>query len=171
MKAGATMSLSLHLQPGHYAVVCNLPGHYAMGMHQDFNVVPAGSTPILVGLGETDATHMFVDLSQPYAPEGKVTFIITNTGAEEHEFVVLSTDTPAADFPITGFEGEPNRFDEDAKGLTNVGETGDPAMKPGTSLMLTIDMAAGHYAVVCNLPGHYAMGMHQDAWITPVTTV
>ena len=95
-------------------------------------------------------------------PEGKVTFIITNQGAEDHEFVVLQTDTMAADFPIVGFEGEPNRFDEDAKGITNVGETGDPAMAPGTSLMLTIDMTAGHYAVVCNLNGHYAMGMHQD---------
>jgi uncharacterized cupredoxin-like copper-binding protein len=35
--------------------------------------------------------------------------------------------------------------------------------------MLTIDMAAGHYAVVCNLAGHYAMRMHQDVWITPIT--
>ena len=126
--------LTIDMTAGHYAVVCNLNGHYAMGMHQDFNVVPAGSTPITVGLGETDATHMFIDLSQPYAPEGKVTFIITNQGAEDHEFVVLQTDTMAADFPIVGFEGEPNRFDEDAKGITNVGETGDPAMKPGTSL-------------------------------------
>ncbi|MGH2594826.1 MAG: sulfocyanin-like copper-binding protein [Actinomycetota bacterium] len=168
MKAGTTKSLSLDLAPGHYALVCNLPGHYAMGMHQDFNVVPAGSTPIVVGLGETDATHMFLNLSQSYAPEGKVTFIITNQGAEDHEFVAFATDTPAADFPIVGFEGEPNRFNEDAKGLTNVGETGDPAMKPGTSLMLTIDMSSGHYALVCNLNGHYAMGMHQDVWITPL---
>src|SRR5205814_1598404 len=81
--------------------------------------------------------------------------------------VVLKTDKPADSFPITGFEGEPNRFDEDAKGLTNVGETGDPAMKPGTSKMLTIDMAEGHYAIVCNLNGHYASGMHQDFWVTP----
>jgi uncharacterized cupredoxin-like copper-binding protein len=159
--------LTIDMSAGHYAVVCNLNGHYAMGMHQDFNVVPAGSTPITVGLGETDATHMFLDLSQPYAPEGKVTFIITNQGAEDHEFVVLQTDTMAADFPIVGFEGEPNRFDEDAKGITNVGETGDPAMAPGTSLMLTIDMTAGHYAVVCNLNGHYAMGMHQDFNVVP----
>jgi uncharacterized cupredoxin-like copper-binding protein len=42
-------------------------------------------------------------------------------------------------------------------------------MAPGTSLMLTIDMTAGHYAVVCNLNGHYAMGMHQDFWVTPTT--
>ena len=166
MKPGTSLMLTINMSSGHYALVCNLNGHYAMGMHQDFNVVPAGSTPIVVGLGETDATHMFLDLSQPYAPEGKVTFIITNQGAEGHEFVALQTDTPAADFPIVGFEGEPNRFDEDAKGLTNVGETGDPAMKPGTSKMLTIDMSSGHYALVCNLNGHYAMGMHQDFSVT-----
>ena len=40
-------------------------------------------------------------------------------------------------------------------------------MKPGTSMVLTIDMKAGHYAVVCNLPGHYAGGMHEDFWVTP----
>ena len=34
-------------------------------------------------------------------------------------------------------------------------------------MVLTIDMKAGHYAVVCNLPGHYAGGMHEDFWVTP----
>ena len=97
-----------------------------MGMHQDFWVTPKGSTPITVSLGETDATHMFIDLSQSYAPEGKVSFIITNDGSQGPRVRGPATDTMAADFPITGFDGEPNRFDEDAKGLTNVGETGDP---------------------------------------------
>ena len=110
---------------------------------------------------------MSIELSQSYAPAGKVSFLITNAGTMDHEMVVLRTDQPADSFPITGFEGEPNRFNEDAKGLTNVGETGDPAMKPGTSMMLTIDMAQGHYAIVCNLNGHYAAGMHQDFWVTP----
>ena len=128
-----------------------------MGMHQDFWVTPGTQPPITVALGETDPTHMFIDMSQAYAPEGPVSFIVTNEGTETHEFVVLQTDTPAADFPIVGFEGEQNRFDEDAKGLTNVGETGD-GWTPGTCMMLTIDMTDGHYAVVCNLPGHYAHG-------------
>jgi uncharacterized cupredoxin-like copper-binding protein len=110
---------------------------------------------------------MSITLSQDYAPAGKITFLITNAGTMGHEMVVLKTDQPADSFKITGFEGEPNRFNEDAKGLTNVGETGDPAMKPGTSMMLTIDMAQGHYAIVCNLNGHYAAGMHQDFWVTP----
>jgi hypothetical protein len=34
-------------------------------------------------------------------------------------------------------------------------------------MSLSLDLAPGHYAVVRNLTGHYAMGMHQDVWATP----
>src|SRR5438094_921637 len=115
-------------------------------MHQDFWVTPKEATPITASLSDTDPTHMEIELSQSYAPAGPVSFLITNAGTVDHEMVVLKTDRPVVSFPITGFEGEPYRYDEDAKVLTNVGETGDPAMKPGTSKMLTIDMAEGHYA-------------------------
>ncbi len=167
MEPGSSKLLTIDLKDGHYAVVCNLPGHYAMGMHQDFWATPKGSTPVTVALGETDPTSMYIKMSAPSAPQGKVSFLVTNEGTETHEFVVLATKTPAADFPIVSFEGEANRIDEDAKGVVNVGETGD--MEPGSSKMLTIDLKDGHYAVVCNLPGHYAMGMHQDFWATPGT--
>ena len=95
---------------------------------------------ITVALGETDPNTMYIHLSAPVAPEGPVSFIVTNEGTETHEFVVLQTETPAADFPIVSFEGEANRIDEDAKGVVNVGETGD--MEPGTSMTLTLDLAA-----------------------------
>jgi uncharacterized cupredoxin-like copper-binding protein len=164
MEPGTTMLLTIDLPAGHYAVVCNLPGHYAAGMHEDFWVTPPGAAPVSVDLGQTDPQHMFIHLSSTTAPSGKVSFIVTNTDTRKHEFVVLATKTPAADFPIVSFEGEANRIDEDAKGVTNVGETGD--MEPGTTMLLTIDLPAGHYAVVCNLPGHYAAGMHEDFWVT-----
>ena len=38
MKAGASKDLTLTLKPGHYVVLCNLPGHYAGGMYKDFTV-------------------------------------------------------------------------------------------------------------------------------------
>jgi len=157
--------LTLKLAPGHYAVVCNLPGHYASGMHQDFFVTPAGATPVTVTLSATDPAHMSIGLSQSFAPTGQVSFLVSNTDTVEHEFVVLETDTSAGAFPIDSFEGEANRIDEDATGVTNVGETGD--MEPGAVMMLTLKLAPGHYAVVCNLPGHYASGMHQDFFVTP----
>jgi uncharacterized cupredoxin-like copper-binding protein len=167
MDVGASMMLTLDLKDGHDAVVCNLPGHYANGMHQDLWVTPGTQSPVTVALGETDPNTMYIHMSQPYATRGPVSFLVTNEGAETHEFVVLQTKTPAVDFPIVSFEGETNRIDEEAKGVVNVGETGD--MKPGTSQVLTIDMTPGHFAVVCNLPGHYANGMHQDFLVVPAT--
>jgi uncharacterized cupredoxin-like copper-binding protein len=125
---------------------------------------PGGTNTVTAALGETSPTQMFIHLSAATAVAGKVTFAVTNQGTRTHEFVVLRTDTPADKFPIVSFEGESDRIDEDAPGVTNVGETGD--MKAGTTKTLSIDLTAGHYAIVCNLPGHYRMGMHQDFTVT-----
>jgi uncharacterized cupredoxin-like copper-binding protein len=38
LKPGETRLLTADLDPGHYVVVCNLPGHYMDGMHVDINV-------------------------------------------------------------------------------------------------------------------------------------
>ncbi len=38
MDAGSTKTLTINLEPGHYALVCNLPAHYGQGMHTDFTV-------------------------------------------------------------------------------------------------------------------------------------
>ena len=169
MKPGTRRCSRSTWPPGHYAIVCNLTGHYAAGMHQDFWVTPTGSTPVTATLADTSSTKMSIELSQPYAPAGQGQ-LPDHQRRHDGPRDGGAQDRPArrlASTPSTGFEGEPNRFDEDAKGLTNVGETGDPAMKPGTQKMLTIDMAAGHYAIVCNLSGHYAAGMHQDFLVTP----
>lgn len=92
-------------------------------------------------------------------PTGSVAFVVTNKGKAPHEFVVFRTDTLASDIPVGSFEGEGNRIDEDTAG-TNVGETGDLA--PGSTKTLTIDLKPGHYVFLCNLPGHYGLGMHTD---------
>ncbi len=165
MDVGAVQMLTIDLAPGHYIVVCNLPGHYAAGMRQDFWVTPPGATPVTGSLVDASPTDMSITLSQPFAPKGRVSFLVTNAGTMTHEFVVLATDQAAASLPVVSFEGEANRIDEEAKGVLNVGETGD--MDVGAVQMLTIDLAPGHYIVVCNLPGHYAAGMRQDFWVTP----
>jgi uncharacterized cupredoxin-like copper-binding protein len=38
LNPGETRVLSVSLDPGHYVVVCNLPGHYLSGMHVDVSV-------------------------------------------------------------------------------------------------------------------------------------
>ncbi len=119
--------------------VAMIPG-YSPGASPPPTTGPAART-VTVGIGETDATHMYIHLSSNQAPSGKTTFVVTNEGTKTHEFVVLaSTPRPRTSRSCT-FEGEANRIDEDAKGVTNVGETGD--MEPGTTMLLTIDLASG----------------------------
>ncbi|MEO8475866.1 MAG: plastocyanin/azurin family copper-binding protein [Actinomycetota bacterium] len=122
------------------------------------------------GSGATSGEAVAVSLKQwsitPTAttlPSGSITFDVSNEGTIPHEFVVMSTDTLAADFPISSFEGEADRFDEDTAG-TNAGETGD--MEAGATQALMLDLAPGHYAFVCNLPEHYGQGMHVDFTVT-----
>jgi len=38
LKAGATKTVTINLQPGHYVFLCNLPGHYMQGMRIDVTV-------------------------------------------------------------------------------------------------------------------------------------
>jgi uncharacterized cupredoxin-like copper-binding protein len=140
---------------------------------------PGGSTPmpasspvtgverhvVMVHLGDTDAQHMYIRLSQTVAPTGRIAFIVTNDSTDmKHELVGFATKTPAGAYPIAGFEGDPNRIDEDAAGPAVI-DSG-AALAPGASKVLTADLAPGHYALVCNLPGHYKAGMHVDFWVT-----
>jgi uncharacterized cupredoxin-like copper-binding protein len=122
------------------------------------SAAPTGA-PVGVLLGEKDISHMYMTVDTTQVAAGPVTFTVANEGVKKHEFVVLRTDTPSSKFRIVSFEGEKDRIDEDADG-TNVGETGD--MEAGTTQTLTIDLKPGHYALVCNLAGHYRMGMFTD---------
>jgi uncharacterized cupredoxin-like copper-binding protein len=91
-----------------------------------------------------------VNPSAAQAAAGKVTFKVQNSGTITHEFVVLKTRTPANAL----LKGA--RADETG----NVGETGD--LKAGASKTLTLNLPPGHYALICNLPGHYKAGQHTD---------
>ena len=85
-------------------------------------------------------------------PAGPVTFTVTNGGTMVHEFVVVKTDTDAASLPTEA--------DGSAKEDGSIGEIGD--MEPGSTKSVTFNLKAGKYALICNLPGHYAGGMRAD---------
>jgi uncharacterized cupredoxin-like copper-binding protein len=81
---------------------------------------------------------------------GRVTFRVRNAGAVGHEFVVLRTTKSAAGL-LKGAE---------ASESGNVGEIGD--LQPGVTKTLRLNLKPGHYALICNLPGHYAAGQRAD---------
>lgn len=107
----------------------------------------APALPHTIGVG---LREFAIDPSAATAAAGKVTFNVRNTGAATHEFVVLRTAKPAGSL----LDGA--RADETG----NVGETGD--LKPGASKTITLNLKPGHYALICNLAGHYKAGQHTD---------
>ena len=87
------------------------------------------------------------------APVGKVRFVVTNIGSVEHEFVVIKTGKPA------GALLKGNEADETGA----VGEIdGVPA---GQARTVTLQLKRGHYALICNLPGHYRTGQFADFYV------
>jgi uncharacterized cupredoxin-like copper-binding protein len=88
---------------------------------------------------------------------GKVIFEITNQGPSTHEFVIIRTDEDADELP---FDSSISEVNENDAGLQHVQEAED--IKPGKDKKLTVNLQPGHYAFICNLPGHYRQGMHFD---------
>jgi uncharacterized cupredoxin-like copper-binding protein len=112
----------------------------------------AASTPAALGHAvKASLTEMKITNSVPAVAAGKVTFTVTNNGAVKHEYVVLRTSRQAADLPVSGGR---------ASEAGHVGEIGD--LPVGATKTLTLNLKPGHYSIICNLPGHYAGGMHTD---------
>ncbi|MCW2999514.1 MAG: hypothetical protein JWN65_3063 [Solirubrobacterales bacterium] len=112
----------------------------------------APATATSPGTVQVALTEYKIAASAATAPAGKVTFDVSNDGAIPHEFVVLKTDTKAA--------GLMKGAKADETG--NVGELDEKALAVKAGKPLTLDLQPGHYALICNLPGHYQGGMHTD---------
>jgi uncharacterized cupredoxin-like copper-binding protein len=94
---------------------------------------------------------------------GNVHFAISNAGPEDtHEFVVLRTEVQAGSLPTD----DTGAVDEEAEGLEVVDEVEEVPVGSGADL--NVDLAAGHYVVLCNIydeaeaESHYQLGMRTD---------
>jgi uncharacterized cupredoxin-like copper-binding protein len=127
--------------------------------------VPSSSSGTTVDVVVSDAKGldgpMTLTATPDSVPAGDVTFTVKNEGTIDHEVVVLKTDTPYDQLPVGA--SEPDRVDE----TNNVGETGEPDVKPGETRSFTVNaMSAGKYVLVCNIAKHYAMGMRAPFTVT-----
>ena len=173
LKPGDTRTFVIkHMTPGQYVIVCNLAGHYAKGMRAPLNVVaPSNIVKVILSDTSGEGGPMTLTASPSVVPSGIVAFVVKNTGTIEHEAVVLKTNVPYDQLPVTNAGDPPapvksgaNKVSEDA----NIGETGDPNLKPGDTRTFVIeDMTPGQYVIVCNLAGHYGKGMRAPLTVVP----
>jgi len=85
-------------------------------------------------------------------PAGVIAFEIENRGEIEHEFEVIKTDVPPDQLEVAGEKAEP-----EVGGGVEIGEVED--VEPGDTPTLVLELEAGNYVILCNLPGHYEQGM------------
>ena len=82
---------------------------------------------------------------------GSIKIGVRNLGTMEHSFQVLKTDLAPDKLPVDGASAKAK---EDGK----VGEIA--SIPAGKSAAVTIDLTPGKYVFICNVPGHYGLGMH-----------
>lgn len=99
-------------------------------------------------------------------PAGRVEFAVANEGAIEHEVIFIRTDADSGDLPPDDAGGAAEDGAVTPIGSGH-GDGGDPAhvgthFDAGDGGTVSVDLEPGRYAVICNLPGHYAAGMHAN---------
>jgi uncharacterized cupredoxin-like copper-binding protein len=136
-------------------------GLSACGSSSSTSTPASTTTPATTTAATTaDATSIPVTLTEykikpaaTSAPAGHVTFAVTNAGQMKHQFTIIRTTKSAA--TVLSKQNP----DDDIPGAR--GEIASIA--PGASKTLVIkNLKAGHYAIVCALPGHYQAGMYTD---------
>jgi len=93
-----------------------------------------------------------IDPSSTAVPSGDITFSVENVGATVHEMVVIRTDVDVADIPVENHEAN-----EEAPGMTPIGEVED--VQPGASAELKLTLEPGRYLFLCNISEHFERGM------------
>jgi len=91
---------------------------------------------------------------------GKISFeVVNDSKAMVHELLVIKVDDYTNTLPYNEKEG---MVYEDK--VTDFGEVSE--LEPGQSGNLTVNLAPGKYLLLCNIPGHYKMGMFADLLVT-----
>ncbi len=106
---------------------------------------PAGATTVGVGLVE-----FAVNPAQDTVDAGALTFNVSNDGTTDHTFRVIKTDLAPDALPTAASQVDEAQVDVVAS---------TPDFAAGETQEVSVDLEAGSYVLICNLPGHYDLGM------------
>lgn len=84
------------------------------------------------------------------APAGSLSFNVRNDGQIAHELTVIKTDLAPEALPTAASKVDESKVD--VKGTT-------PDIASKRTADLSLDLEAGKYVLVCQVPGHYGSGM------------
>lgn len=118
---------------------------------------PSASDAIHLAVELTDSS---IGLASDRVGGGSIAFDVVNRGSTLHEIEVFSGAVEGPLPPVRNSIA-------DMSGYTLLDEVED--ILAGGRASLVVDLAPGTYLVICNLPGHYALGMWAYLTVTEST--
>jgi uncharacterized cupredoxin-like copper-binding protein len=142
---------------------CNapaLPGQTVDVVLSDMGGMMGGG---MMGGGMMGGGHMMnVAASPSAAAAGEVSFRVRNAGMMVHELVVLPLPPGGAGTRPVGPDGRVSEAGSLGEASKSCGEGAGDGIAPGAESWTTLHLAPGRYELICNLLGHYAMGMFTE---------
>jgi Sulfocyanin (SoxE) domain len=111
-----------------------------------------GGSPMMVSLVATPSS----------IPSGPVTFVAANTGALNHELLILPLPSDGAGTRAVGTDGKIDEQSSLGEASTSCGRGPGNGISPGTRSWVTVKLAPGRYELLCDEPWHYANGMFAE---------
>ena len=114
------------------------------------DAIPVGETPAAATTVDVGLTEFVVNPTQDTVDAGTVTFTVSNDGTEDHSFRVIKTDLAPDALPTAA-----SRVDEAQVDIVaNIQQ-----FAAGETQEVSPDLETGSYVLICNLPGHYDLGV------------
>ncbi len=110
-------------------------------------------------MGGGNLMMVSVTASPNSVPSGAVTFIATNTGALNHELLVLPASADGMGTRAVGSDGKIDEAGSLGEASTSCGRGAGKGISPGATSWVTVHLAPGNYELLCDEPWHYANGM------------
>ncbi len=143
------------------AAPASLPGHTVtvtladMGMNQ----MMGGTAPL--------GAHMTLRAAPMTVTAGQISLVVDNMGWRTHELVILPLPAgAAAGARVASSDGKVTETGALGEASANCAVGSGDGISGGAVGWVTVTLSAGRYELVCNLPNHYADGMHQEFDVT-----
>jgi len=118
------------------------------------NACSQGMEPLPADVNVTvDLKEYAVTLSVASIKAGTIKFGIRNNGTMVHDFDIYKTDLPLDKLPVDGGSAKV-KMDGLVKQMINI--------SANRSTTITADLTAGRYVIICNVAGHYQLGMRAE---------
>ena len=109
---------------------------------------------------------MSVMVSPAEVSAGTVSFQVWNAGSIVHELVIMPMPPGGPGSRPSGSDGKVSEDGSLGEASSSCSAGTGEGIQPGAQGWVSLPLVPGSYELICNLPGHYAMGMHTGLTVT-----